>query len=348
MFALMSRDEFERCFRELTGTPSPFPWQEELFRRFMTNSVERSLDIPTGLGKTAVMAVWLLARAEGASIPRRLVYIVDRRAVVDQATEVANALREAVVRHPNLGARLKLNGLSGRALPISTLRGQHVDNRQWLEDPSSPAIIVGTIDMIGSRLLFEGYGVSRKMRPYLAGLLGADTLVVLDEAHLVPPFEMLLDAIASNSVGLAPRDWEAREIVPQFKLMSLSATGRTRSERPFSLTEKDLKHPVVRQRLDAKKRLHIKPLAVEEGELTPDRINKLLADSLAEEAWQVTERGTKAVRVIVFSNRRKVAEKAKEELEKLAKAVDRGTFKIALNSSLAAAVCTNATAPPHA
>ena len=159
----------------------------------MANTVERSLDISTGLGKTAVMAIWLLARMEGAAIPRRLVYVVDRRAVVDQATEVAGTLREAVGRHPELGAALRLNG---RLLPISTLRGQYVDNKQWLEDPSSPAIIVGTIDMIGSRLLFEGYGVSRKMRPYHAGLLGADALVVLDEAHLVPPFEMLLDAIA--------------------------------------------------------------------------------------------------------------------------------------------------------
>lgn len=38
--------------------------------------------------------------------------------------------------------------------------------RKWLEDPASPAIIVGTVDMIVSRLLFEGYGISRKMRPY--------------------------------------------------------------------------------------------------------------------------------------------------------------------------------------
>jgi CRISPR-associated endonuclease/helicase Cas3 len=318
----MPESDFTQRFRDLTGNAGAFPWQVELFRRFLANSVERSLDIPTGLGKTAVMAIWLLARAEGAAIPRRLVYVVDRRAVVDQATEVANTLREAVARDTTLRASLNLGA---RSLPISTLRGQHVDNKQWLEDPSSLAIIVGTIDMIGSRLLFEGYGVSRKMRPYHAGLLGADTLVVLDEAHLVPPFEMLLDAIASNSAGVAPRG-EARAIVPQFKLMALSATGRTRSDRPFTLTDKDLKHPIVLKRLDAKKRLILKPLKPEE-DLTAAQLDSLLAESLADEAWQIAERGTTAVRIIVFCNKRKVADAAKKALEQLAKTSDLADIK---------------------
>ncbi len=106
------------------------------------------------------MAIWLVARACGAGLPRRLVYVVDRRAVVDQATDFAEDLRKCVDGDVELKRAL---GLENRSLPISTLRGQHVDNKKWLEDPASAAIVVGTVDMVGSRLLFEGYGTSRRM-----------------------------------------------------------------------------------------------------------------------------------------------------------------------------------------
>src|SRR6266568_8623164 len=218
-------NEIDICtaFETLTGNV-PFPWQRALLARFTNGMIERSLDIPTGLGKTAVMAIWLIARAKGAALPRRLVYVVDRRAVVDQATDVAKKLRDSIDCTPELKQAL---GLGTRSLPISTLRGQHVDNKEWLEDPASPAIIVGTVDMIGSRLLFEGYGVSRKMRPYHAGLLGADALIILDEAHLVPPFEKLLEQVAKIDGDLKPATIERRQVVPGLKLLSLSATGRS-------------------------------------------------------------------------------------------------------------------------
>jgi len=35
------------------------------------------------------MAIWLIARALNTSLPRRLIYVVDRRTVVDQATDIA-------------------------------------------------------------------------------------------------------------------------------------------------------------------------------------------------------------------------------------------------------------------
>ena len=160
---------------------SPFPWQTALLDDFTDGRFWAALDLPTGLGKTSVLAIWLVARALGAPLPRRIAYIVDRRAVVDQATDVAMSLRAFVEQTPEVAARL---GISNRLLSVSTLRGQFVDNREWLDDPAAPAIVIGTVDMIGSRLLFEGYGVSRKMRPYHAGLLGSDTLAVLAGSSL--------------------------------------------------------------------------------------------------------------------------------------------------------------------
>jgi CRISPR-associated endonuclease/helicase Cas3 len=200
---------FQQAFKVLQGN-EPFPWQERLFRKFVAGQLPAALDLPTGLGKTSVMTTWLIARALADTdarrkLPRRLAYVVDRRAVVDQATKEAEKLHKALEGEAKHLKR-SLGFDDEEELPISTLRGQYADNRKWLVDPTVPAIIVGTVDMIGSRLLFSGYGVSPKMRPYHAGLLGADTLIVLDEAHLVPPFEALMGAgRAADRKGLRAR-----------------------------------------------------------------------------------------------------------------------------------------------
>ena len=304
MAVLENRPWFDSNFRGLTGE-SPFPWQRVLYEKFLDGDVPGACDIPTGLGKTSVMVIWLLARANSVSLPRRLVYVVDRRAVVDQATEVAMKLRDGVNRSSELKTKLKLEG---RSLPISTLRGQHADNRAWLEDPSTPAIIVGTVDMVGSRLLFEGYGTSRKMRPYHAGLMGVDTLVVLDESHLVPAFEGLLQTIADGLAAFGPRE-NLRELVPPFKFLSMSATGRSASAPPFGLQSEDLHHAIVKLRLDAPKRLEM--LALEE--------ETKLEDALARQAWRCTAMGSHATRFLVFCDKREVAAKAKVAIEALAK-----------------------------
>jgi len=320
-----------RCGLGLEASEAPFPWQCELLRRFRRGEVVSALDIPTGLGKTAVMAIWLVARALGASLPRRLVYVVDRRAVVDQATEVAESLRAWVTKERAVADAL---GLGDRGLPISTLRGQHVDNRAWLEDPSSPAIVVGTVDMVGSRLLFSGYGVSSKMRPYHAGLLGADTLVVLDEAHLVPAFEDLLRQIERGADSFGPNDPSLRGLVPEFKLLSLSATGRQTGATALILSDDDRSNPIVKKRLTAKKALSIVDLAnvervaaaADDGknaddadEATEKNKGFKLPGVLAKQAWEVTTQGSAEVRCLVFCNSRKDATAVAAELRNLAK-----------------------------
>ena len=303
----MAPSTFQRTLTDALGLAdgaSPFPWQQRLLGQFLDGDIPRSLDVPTGLGKTASMAIWLVARALGADVPTRLVYIVDRRVVVDQATHVAEGLRAWLARTPHLTAEL---GLGPAGLPISTLRGQHVDNREWLSDPSRPAIVVGTVDMIGSRLLFGGYRASRKMRPFMAGLLGHDALFVLDEAHLVPPFERLLERAIANrgdlggagAFGVAP---------PPPRLLSLSATGRSRGGAAFDLANEDHAHPIVVQRLTAAKHLKVR-------ELPP---GAKLARAAAEEAWDLAAQGEDPIRCIVYLSRRADAESAKAHLEALA------------------------------
>ena len=71
-------------------------------------------------------------------------------------------------------------------LGISTLRGELADNEEWSKLPFRPGVIVGTVDIIGSRLMFSGYGDGAYDRPRHAGLLGNDTLIIFDECHLVP------------------------------------------------------------------------------------------------------------------------------------------------------------------
>lgn len=304
--SIQHADDWLREALDLSDGQELFPWQARLLRRLVDGTMDRALDLPTGLGKTAVMAIWAVARAVGAPVPRRLVYVVDRRAVVDQATAVAEGIRAWVARTPEAA-----EGMAVRdgELPISTLRGQFVDNREWLDDPSVPAIIVGTVDMIGSRLLFEGYGVSRKMRPYQAGLLGSDTLFVLDEAHLVPPFERLIEAIANGTGRFGPKKEEDRALIPPLRVLSLSATGRDHGDQTFRLDAKDADDQVVERRLRATKRLTVeRPVAA-----------KSLPETLAARAWDIAEDSDDPIRCIVFTSKRADAEKVAKELDGLAK-----------------------------
>jgi CRISPR-associated endonuclease/helicase Cas3 len=307
---------FDRSFFALTDH-QPMRWQQRLYDdHFASNkSLPSAVSIPTGMGKTAVMAVWMVALAQQMTLPRRLVYVVDRRAVVDQATQFAENIRKNLAERPEAKHLRDALGLAdGAKLPISTLRGQFVDNREWLEDPAKPAIIVGTVDMIGSRLLFEGYGVSRKMRPRHAGLLGADALVLLDEAHLVPSFEALLAEIAGNAGRYGAKQDELNALVPKFHLLPLSATGRRQTAQPFVLQTEDFRDgdqivdAIANERLHAKKHLALRELG-----------DRKLEEALAAQAWKLSDEGKKPVRVIVFCNSRDVAEKVKVELDKRAR-----------------------------
>jgi CRISPR-associated endonuclease/helicase Cas3 len=246
-------------FQEMTGYP-PFPWQERLLRSFINNEIPSYINIPTGCGKTKIMHIWLLALAHQAttgkvSIPRRLVWIVNRRTVVDQATEEAEDIVQKLSRPQLREVRDALLSISlgelEEPVAVSTLRGELADNEKWKDDPSRPAIVVGTVDMIGSKLLFRGYGDGRWHRPYHAGLLGTDALIVVDETHLVPAFERLLNHIKKFH--------DQFPTLRPFHVVFLSATLRKRDagKVTFTWTPEDEKNEDFKRRVQAKKSLRL-------------------------------------------------------------------------------------------
>lgn len=253
--------DFAEFFRAIHGHP-PFPWQQALVDCLaQQDEWPGVLDLPTGAGKTAAMdaAVFHLALRYDAPgcAALRIALVVDRRLVVDdafaRAKKIEAALSRAMSDGPGEQAPLRevacrLQRLAGEDAPpliARRLRGGAPLENDWARTPTQPVILCSTVDQVGSRLLFRGYGVSDRMKPVHAGLLGADSLILLDEAHLSEPFRQTLAAV--RDVGGAG-----------VRMALLSATPAAKANRPFSLFPEDRSHPVLKKRLEARK-----PVAME-------------------------------------------------------------------------------------
>ncbi|MGH9843436.1 MAG: DEAD/DEAH box helicase, partial [Blastocatellia bacterium] len=327
--------DFEKCFRQLTGN-TPFDWQARLFRQLLNGDFPDACDIPTGLGKTSVMAIWLIALAcvlkeKDRQIPLRLVYVVDRRVIVDQATtEAENLLKkltEALSDESNplhfLAQTFHRASMKGpeSLIALSTLRGQKADNREWCLDPSRPAIIIGTVDMIGSRLLFSGYGkVGINHRSLQAGLLGQDTLVVIDEAHLSPVF-------VSTLLDIKHSIHQTQSLRP-FHIVSLSATLSGPGKTQALDEQKELQNEQARLRLNAKKQIEFLPFnqtarAKEGKKASRIEIDEEFAERLVDRTIQYEQELEESARSIVIFVQtvnlvNLIAEKLSDALEKRA------------------------------
>ena len=303
--------DFDDSFKLLTKKP-PFAWQRSLYERFLADKIPDACDIPTGLGKTSVITIWLLALAEKLlenpaenKIPRRLVYVVDRRVIVDQATKEAEKVLKRVRALSRLSAmNEKHSDLRGifevlksvsflrdekNLIALSTLRGEFADNREWCLDPARPAIIVGTIDMIGSRLLFSAYGgVGESYKALQAGLLGQDSLVVIDEAHLSPAFMQMLRPLQSFV--------NRKNEIKRFQVMSLSATladEEAENLKKFTLEDdapEDLQNEVAEPRLNAEKKIEWHRYQVAEDILKSKKAVESVRDEQAKEMAKVAAR----------------------------------------------------------
>lgn len=319
---------FAAFFTAVNGH-APFPWQERLARHLVAGGAWPDLALPTGTGKTAALdiAVFHLAieAARGAAhrrAPVRIAFVVDRRLVVDDAFSRAERLAEALgwalaeedgaLRDLEAGAQARfarvraepvvrrvaeaLKRLAGPDAPpllARRLRGGVPREDDWARTPQQPTLLCSTVDQVGSRLLFRGYGISENMRPVQAGLFGTDCLFLLDEAHLAEPFRQTLAQVAFYQ----GTDWRASD-APQapFAFAILSATPDSEGkpdpmpegdEAPvWQLDDEDEANAVLHRRLQAQKPARLL-LAASRREAQDEDVEADLALRASEEANRV-------------------------------------------------------------
>lgn len=253
----MSDLDFSTYFREVHGV-EPFPWQVRLTHEVIENgSWPEVIDLPTGVGKTAALdtAVFSLA-VEPQRFPRRVVFVVDRRIIVDQTYERAEVIQAALAGASTPTLRWMkdrlaavggvVDGTGEGLLGVACLRGGIPIDGEWARRPDLPWVVVSTVDQYGSRLLFRGYGVSAAMRPIHAGLAGNDCLVILDEVHLSRPFAETVSAVNQRA--------RASSLPHRFQVVEMSATPTASEATRFSLIEDDLAaSEILRKRVEASK-----------------------------------------------------------------------------------------------
>ena len=291
---------------------APFPWQRRLVEQLACKDCWPDvLDLPTGAGKTAALDAAVFHLALRANEPRRaalrIVLVVDRRLVVDdaygRARKIACALHDpsrcredgrAVVEEVRQRL-LRLAGEDNRPLEVARLRGGAPLEHDWARTPTQPTILCSTVDQVGSRLLFRGYGVSNRMKPVHAGLLGEDTLILLDEAHLSEPFRQTLDNV--RTIGKA-----------QVRTVVLTATPGEQPERPLQLQPEDYRDPTLSKRIEAAKPVRLmKP--VRSSDPAP-----AFAQAAREMAERLSNGGVAAPAIGVVVNRVDMARAVFEEL----------------------------------
>lgn len=247
----LSVDDFDAFHVAVHGEGKrAFDWQTRLLGQIVAERKwPRVLDLPTGVGKTTCIDIALFALALDAKedaakrwCPRRIALVVDRRIVVDQVAERGRKLLRALVAanaEPvvrEVAERLcSLSKEAEEPLGVFTLRGGMPKDDGWARTPDQPLILASTVDQLGSRLLIQGYGVSKGMKPVHAGLLGNDTLLLLDEVHLSQPFAETLDAL-----GHLRRKFAKELLLPsRFHHAFLSATPGVSDAKPFGLNENE-------------------------------------------------------------------------------------------------------------
>jgi len=174
------KNSYKDFFIKATGIEKgPYPYQVRLATE---EPFPELLDIPTGLGKTAaVVLAWLWRRRFADEkiknqTPRRLVYCLPMRVLVEQTH------RNIELWLTNLG---QLGQSGAGKVSVHLLMGGEPDMKSWAEYPEEDIILIGTQDMLLSRALMRGYGMSRYQWPIHFAFLHNDAQWVFDEVQLM-------------------------------------------------------------------------------------------------------------------------------------------------------------------
>jgi len=174
----MNSSEFALVFRQITGHSAPRDWQTRLADSPRCH--DRLIRVPTGMGKTeGVIGAWLWHRLErnDATWPRRLVWCLPMRVLVEQTIDVGR--RMLALWRESTNARQSMSTVGVYPLMGGT------DVGDWHLAPDQPAILVGTQDMLLSRALNRGFACGRARWPIEYALLNHDSLWVMDEVQLM-------------------------------------------------------------------------------------------------------------------------------------------------------------------
>jgi CRISPR-associated endonuclease/helicase Cas3 len=184
----MNFSRYSDFFQEATGH-EPFDYQRRLTNGETggdsgTACHSQLINIPTGLGKTAaVVLAWLWNRAQlqKADWPRRLVYCLPMRTLVEQTRD---NVRGWLQNLDNLEWD-RVNSHKDKVGLHILMGGEEREENPWDIYPEENAILIGTQDMLLSRAVNRGYGMSRYHWPMHFGLLNNDALWVFDEVQLM-------------------------------------------------------------------------------------------------------------------------------------------------------------------
>jgi len=295
----------------------PFPWQNDLAQRAVAGDWPDFIAAPTGSGKTACLEIAVYALAAQAHLPpaersasRRIFFIVNRRVIVDEAFNRARRMAEALANPGSerpackavSDALLSLNptpsdatGFPRIPLDCVQLRGAIFRDQRWARSLLQPTLVATTVDQIGSRMLFRGYGVSPNARPIHAALVATDALWVLDEAHISRPFSETVATLrryrehhlAENPAAIQP---------PPLRWVQMTATPPKTAGSAIGLTHADREHPILAKRLNASKPAR---LFVSEAKTKAKQQQTLAADLLDQTAAIIDESAPRSLAILV-------------------------------------------------